>query len=80
MVAGVLDPDWSERLSGLRIESHRDHTTDHPVTVLQGPIQDQAQLSGVLNALCNLHLPLISVELIEDDIDQRPKPGYSLGR
>ena len=67
MVAGALDPDWSDRLGGLRIESRSEATTDHPITVLQGLVPDQGMLSGVLNTLYDLRLPLLSVELIEDN-------------
>ena len=67
MIGGALDRDWSDRLGGLWIELYQEGAADYPVTVLQGLIQDHAQLSGVLNTLCNLRLPLLGVELIEDD-------------
>ncbi|HRX01992.1 MAG: hypothetical protein M9927_19150 [Anaerolineae bacterium] len=35
-----------------------------PVTVLTGEFQDQAALSGVLNTLYDLGLPLLSVECL----------------
>jgi hypothetical protein len=35
------------------------------VTTLAGRICDQAELFGVLNALYDLHLPVISVRIIE---------------
>jgi hypothetical protein len=33
-----------------------------PITILVGHLSDQAALSGVLNELYELHLPLITVE------------------
>jgi hypothetical protein len=42
-----------------------------PVTLLVGPLIDQAALSGVLNTLYELHLPLLSVENLDE------KGGYS---
>ena len=33
-----------------------------PITILVGHLQDQAALSGVLNELYELHLPLLTVE------------------
>jgi len=36
------------------------------VTTLDGEVLDQAALAGVLSALYNLHLPLLSVEYIEN--------------
>jgi hypothetical protein len=34
-------------------------------TVLEGRLADQAALSGVLNTLYELHLPVISVECLD---------------
>jgi hypothetical protein len=66
-VLGFLDESWSERLGGLRItESSRIDQKD-PVTELVGKVRDQAELSGVLNALYELHLPLVSVEILESE-------------
>ncbi len=63
-VLGFLEESWSERLGGLHIttSSLKDQG---PVTELVGPIRDQAELSGVLNALYELHLTLLSVEMLE---------------
>jgi hypothetical protein len=36
-----------------------------PVTILVGHLIDQASLAGVLNALYELHLPLLSVECLD---------------
>ena len=36
------------------------------MTILIGHLKDQAALSGVLNALYDLHLPVISVELLDE--------------
>ncbi len=65
-VLGLLDESWSERLGGLRIttSSLKDQG---PVTALVGQIRDQAELSGLLNTLYELHLTLLSVEMLEDD-------------
>jgi hypothetical protein len=65
-VLGLLDESWSERLGGFRIttSSLKDQG---PVTALVGQIRDQAELSGVLNTLYDLHMTLVSVEILEDD-------------
>lgn len=65
-VQGFLDKNWSERLAGLRI------TTDtrgdqKPVTTLVGQMRDQAELTGVLNALYQRHLTLLSVEHLNSE-------------
>jgi len=65
-VRGTLDESWSERLGGLFITINQkdDHTTE---TTLVGLMRDQAELSGVLNTLYELHLPLLSVEYLDGD-------------
>ena len=64
-VLGSLDERWSERLGGLRIttSSLKDQGS---ITALVGQIRDQAELSGVLNTLYEMHLTLLSVEILED--------------
>ena len=64
-VQGLLDASWSDRLSGMAISRIK---TDYkaPVTMLVGHLTDQAALAGVLNALYNLHLPLLSVENLDE--------------
>ena len=63
-VLGSLDENWSERLGSLRIKacSLKDH--EGPVTELVGKVRDQAELAGVLNSLYELHLTLLSVEML----------------
>ena len=62
-VRGQLDEKWSARLAGMGI------TTDYSDgretrTTLVGPLRDQAALSGVLNTLYELRLPVLSVECV----------------
>ena len=65
-VEGHLDESWSDRLGGMRISIRRrdDQTT---VSTLIGRVQDQAELTGVINSLYELHLPILSVENLTDD-------------
>ena len=65
IVQGVLAANWSDRLGGMRIESLSGDGRCPTVTVLEGLILDQAQLSGVLNTLYDLRLPVLSVECLE---------------
>lgn len=60
-VRGNLDGTWSEKLGGLQIKSTAD-TPKTAKTVITGPLSDQAALSGILNTLYDLQLPVISVE------------------
>ena len=63
-VQGRLDKNWSDRLGGMAITgTTRDNL---PVTFLVGHLTDQAALSGVLNTLYELHLPLLSVENLDE--------------
>ena len=65
-VQGLLDASWSDRLGGMAI-SRTTTGSRAPVTILVGHLTDQAALSGVLNALYNLHLPLLSVENLDEN-------------
>jgi hypothetical protein len=56
---GELEPSWSDRLGGMTINVH--HTLDGPVTVLTGELVDQAALQGILKAVYDLGLPVVSV-------------------
>jgi hypothetical protein len=62
-VGGLLDPAWSEWFSGLDISTGDE---DPPVTLLAGPLRDQAALRGILERIWDLNLTLISVNRVED--------------
>ena len=60
-VQGRIPTKWSDRLEGMTItEGSAD--SGPPVTTLLGELSDQAALSGVLNTLYELHLPVLRVE------------------
>ena len=62
---GHLDDSWSDRLGGMVIT--RAFTADkEPMTILIGHLRDQSALCGALNALYDLHLPVISVEYLDE--------------
>lgn len=63
-VVGHLDENWSERLGGLKIITSSQQGIK-AVTTLSGQIIDQAALFGVLKALYDMRLPLLSVECLE---------------
>lgn len=56
-VQGMLDESWSEWFGGLDVQP-----SASGVTVLAGPIRDQAALHGLLNKIRDLGLPLLGVE------------------
>jgi hypothetical protein len=63
-VEGHLDASWSDRLGGLTIETTSEDGGTI-VSTLTGQLPDQSALSGVLNALVDLHHALISVKRVE---------------
>ena len=64
-VEGELGAGWTQRVGNLRVTSWRSERGGR-VTVLQGTLCDQAALAGVLNTLYELHMPLISVQRLDD--------------
>ena len=62
-VEGHLEEHWSDRLAGMRITTSGSEG-ETPLTSLVGHLRDQAQLSGVLNSLYELHLPILLVEYL----------------
>lgn len=68
IVKGRLGEEWSDRLAGMDITALSEDG-DVYVTTLVGKLRDQAQLSGVLNALYDLHLPILLVEYLKAEND-----------
>jgi hypothetical protein len=60
-VEGHVEETWSDRLGKLNITT-RIRADESVVTTLVGRMRDQAQLTGVLNTLYEMHLPILSVE------------------
>jgi len=56
---GCLDPEWSLWFESMAI------STEDGVTVLEGPVADQAALHGLLIRIRDLNLTLLSVERIK---------------
>ena len=64
IVQGAIDPSWASRLSGMQI-SEKQSAEGGIETILVGRLPDQAALSGVLNALYEMHLPVVSADCME---------------
>ena len=64
-VQGRIDPGWSDRLEGMTICQTMGEAA-LPVTTLEGELNDQAALAGVLNTLYELHLTVLSVKRLND--------------
>jgi len=65
-VEGHLAESWSDCLAGMRITVGKrlDQTM---MTTLVGRLRDQAELSGVLNSLYDLRLPILKVEIVKGE-------------
>ena len=60
-VCGPLNPALASRVAGMHIETQT--RADGSIeSVLEGRLADQAALTGVLNALYEWHLPVISAD------------------
>ena len=67
-VQGRLDARLTDRLGGMQITEVR-ATGEGPETILVGRLVDQASLTGILNSLYELHMPVLAAECmgVEDD-------------
>jgi hypothetical protein len=61
-VKGALDEKWSDWFDGLAIRPQAKGET-----LLTGPVADQCALHGLLAKICDLGLPLLSVERVEEE-------------
>lgn len=64
-VQGRLDSSWSDYLGGMSItlSTSKDKA---PMSILVGHLPDQAALAGILTALYDLHMPILSVENLDE--------------
>jgi hypothetical protein len=65
-VEGIIDIDWADSLAGMLISS-RKRADQSTVTIMTGRLRDQAELTGVLNSLYELHLPILSVNVLTEN-------------
>jgi hypothetical protein len=68
-VIGSLHERWSDWFGGFRIEPGK-MPDGSEFTVLQGSIEDQAALRGILDKLLDLNLVLISVQQVQPPFDR----------
>lgn len=64
VLRGRLEGDLHPWFDGLSIK------VDDGTTILSGPMRDQAELHGLLRKIHDLHLTLLSVELMKGRIRQ----------
>ncbi len=65
-IRGHLDDSMSDQLSGMQITEVSGENSKAE-TILVGRLVDQAALSGVLNSLYELHMPVLSAECVDAD-------------
>ena len=65
-VRGHLDADMSDQIAGMQI-TEVSGENGKAETILVGRLVDQAALSGVLNSLYELHLPVLSTDCVDAD-------------
>ena len=63
-IDGLLDSRWSYRFGGMQCDTRCDDD-GRAMTVLRGPIVDQAALRGILTQLWDLNLTVLAVRCYE---------------
>lgn len=67
-VQGCLEEVWSDRLANMTITMDlKDQQV--PVSILQGMIRDQSELLGVLNGLYTMRVPILSLEILDEEME-----------
>ena len=64
-VLGSLSESWAGKMAGMHIITSHPKGQKDPITELTGMVRDQAELSGILETLYDLHLTLLSVEMLD---------------
>ena len=67
-IRGWIGKRWADWFAGLAM-CYEGAEDDSPLTVLTGPIADQAALRGILCRIWDLNLALLSVVRVEADYD-----------
>ena len=65
LVSGHLDRRWSDWFEGLDVIKAFSRNGS-PITILSGPIGDQAALHGILARVRDIGIPIISVNRIDE--------------
>lgn len=69
-VEGHLDEHWTEWLEGITL-TH----TEEGETVLNGTVQDQAALFGLISKLRDLGVKLVSIHFVSIKGEEQPPEG-----
>lgn len=63
-VQGWVGERWADWFDGMTV-TYEGTASDSPVTILAGPVADQAALRGLLTKVWDLNLTLVSVAQVE---------------
>ena len=69
-VQGWIGERWANLFDGMTM-TYEGAQDDVPVTILTGPVVDQAALRGLLTRIWDLNLTLLSAIRIETSVEQR---------
>lgn len=69
-VQGMISDTWADLYAGMRITTHN-CKDESVITCLTGRMIDQQELTGVLNNLAEMHLPILSVKKINEKGDKK---------
>ena len=67
---GHLEPRWAAWFEGLTLTRE-----DEGITLIRGPVVDQAALHGLLQKVRDVGLPLVSVRNVTTDGSTAPPPN-----
>lgn len=62
-ILGRVNQNWSDRLEGMAIVAGVDDDGRH-ICTLEGELQDQSALVGVITTLYEMHLPLLLLKCL----------------
>jgi hypothetical protein len=65
-VKGKLAENWADLFNGVLIDFVND-VEDGPLTVLACQVQDQAELTGILNWIHNMNIILLEVRAVKEE-------------
>ena len=64
-VQGKIDPEWANIIGDMRITTEL-KSGDSCITILAGYLVDQGALSGLLKALYDQRIPILSLENLDE--------------
>jgi hypothetical protein len=76
LVKGSIPVNWSDRMDGMSIQQAA-ADDGGLVTILEGELADQAALTGLINTLYELHLPILLVEQVNSSPTAESDPRQS---